>query len=78
MQGSASYCGQPRIPVHLLGTQVTRHQEGKTAAKASKEAEVDWQLGGQESDLRHCHWPAGKHHLYGICLQAPQTQDWQA
>lgn len=31
-------CDQPRVPVHMLGIQVTHHEDGKPTAKAGRQA----------------------------------------
>ena len=36
MQESAPCQDQPRIPVHVLGVQVTRYEDGNTAAKGGR------------------------------------------
>ena len=39
MQESASFCDQPGIRLYVLGIQVTRHEDGMTAAKAGRQVQ---------------------------------------
>jgi hypothetical protein len=36
-QESASLCDQPRIPLYMLGIQVTRHEDGKSPDEAGSQ-----------------------------------------
>jgi len=40
-QESASFCGQPGIPLYMLGVQVASHEDGKTAAKAGGQVRIN-------------------------------------
>ena len=40
-QVSDYFCGQPRIPLKILGFQVARHEDGKTAAKAGRQVRIN-------------------------------------
>jgi hypothetical protein len=68
MQKLGPGCGQPRTPIHMLGIEVPRPQDGKPSAKACRQVRSDFRPGRREVHCQDFKRATSQHNMYGSCV----------